>query len=160
MGPDGTACAGRNGQREHPRALGRPFPAGSRRPRPALRLFFEVDNYTDESVLIAAKLESTPGSSSGRRGTPTTEKLMWRTRWSAPPSEEYERVHPPTLLGFHQSGRQRWTCYANTAGPAGPGLAAVAGVDADRGAALQTVVVEGVGAAVSSSSVQPSKLTL
>lgn len=40
------------------------------------------------------------------KDTDGIEKPMWRSRWSAPPSEDYERVHPPVLVVFHQVGKR------------------------------------------------------
>ncbi|MET9323470.1 hypothetical protein ABZX75_25255 [Streptomyces sp. NPDC003038] len=36
------------------------------------------------------------------KDTDGIEQPLWRTRWPAPAPEEYERVHPPVLLVFHQ----------------------------------------------------------
>ncbi|MEV7004111.1 replication-relaxation family protein [Streptomyces sp. NPDC093982] len=70
-------------------------------------LFVEVDNCTEEAVLIAAKFDKYLRFFQRReKDTDGIEKPLWRTRWSAPPSEKYERVHPPVLLVFHQVGKR------------------------------------------------------
>ncbi|MFD3612169.1 replication-relaxation family protein [Streptomyces atroolivaceus] len=70
-------------------------------------LFIEVDNCTEEAVLIAAKFDKYMRFFRRQeKDTDGKEKPMWRTRWSAPPWEEYERVHPPVLLVFHQAGKR------------------------------------------------------
>lgn len=70
-------------------------------------LFIEVDNCTEEAVLIAAKFDKYMRFFKRKeKDTDGIEKPMWRTRWSAPPSEDYERVHPPVLLVFHQVGKR------------------------------------------------------
>ncbi|MDX2546367.1 replication-relaxation family protein [Streptomyces sp. WI04-05B] len=70
-------------------------------------LFLEVDNCTEEAVLIAAKFDKYMRFFKRReKDTDGIEKPMWRTRWSAPASEGYERVHPPVLLVFHQLGKR------------------------------------------------------
>ncbi|GHB29799.1 replication-relaxation family protein [Streptomyces chryseus] len=70
-------------------------------------LFIEVDNCTEEADLIAAKFDKYMRFFRRQeKDTDGKEKPMWRTRWSAPPWEEYERVHPPVLLVFHQAGKR------------------------------------------------------
>ncbi|MFI8888405.1 replication-relaxation family protein [Streptomyces sp. NPDC053813] len=70
-------------------------------------LFIEADNCTEEAVLIAAKFDKYARFFQRQeKDTDNVEKPLWRTRWSAPPSEEYERVHPPLLLVFHQVGKR------------------------------------------------------
>ncbi|MFF9453572.1 replication-relaxation family protein [Streptomyces flaveolus] len=70
-------------------------------------LFIEVDNCTEEAVLIAQKFDKYARFFQRQeKDTDGIEKPMWRTRWSAPPSDEYERVHPPVLLVFHQAGQR------------------------------------------------------
>ncbi|MFD5372624.1 replication-relaxation family protein [Streptomyces sp. NPDC127103] len=70
-------------------------------------LFIEVDNCTEEAVLIARKFDKYMRFFRRQeKDTDGKEKPMWRTRWSAPPWEEYERVHPPVLLVFHQGGKR------------------------------------------------------
>ncbi|MDX3748731.1 replication-relaxation family protein [Streptomyces sp. AK08-02] len=70
-------------------------------------LFLEVDNCTEEAVLIAAKFDKYMRFFKRReKDTDGIEKPMWRTRWSAPAWEGYERVHPPVLLVFHQLGKR------------------------------------------------------
>ncbi|MEU6444810.1 replication-relaxation family protein [Streptomyces sp. NPDC047046] len=70
-------------------------------------LFIEVDNCTEEAVLIAAKFDKYARFFQRQeKDTDGMEKPMWRTRWSAPSSDEYERVHPPVLLVFHQVGER------------------------------------------------------
>uniref|UniRef100_UPI002F906EB1 replication-relaxation family protein n=1 Tax=Streptomyces sp. NBC_01553 TaxID=2975877 RepID=UPI002F906EB1 len=70
-------------------------------------LFIEADNCTEEAVLIAAKFDKYARFFQRQeKDTDNVEKPLWRTRWSAPPCEEYERVHPPVLLVFHQAGKR------------------------------------------------------
>ncbi|WP_405690155.1 hypothetical protein [Streptomyces sp. NBC_00057] len=70
-------------------------------------LFIEVDNCTEEAVLIAAKFDKyTRFFKKKEKDTDGIDKPLWRTRWSAPASERYERVHPPVLLVFHQVGKR------------------------------------------------------
>jgi hypothetical protein len=70
-------------------------------------LFIEVDNCTEEAVLIAQKFDKYARFFQRKeRDTDGIEMPLWRTRWSAPPSEEYERVHPPVLLVLHQAGQR------------------------------------------------------
>ncbi|MGW6362181.1 replication-relaxation family protein [Streptomyces sp. NPDC055092] len=70
-------------------------------------LFIEVDNCTEEAVLIAAKFDKYARFfKREEKDTDGIEKPMWRTRWSAPAWEGYERVHPPVLLVFHQVGKR------------------------------------------------------
>ncbi|MEV0982657.1 replication-relaxation family protein [Streptomyces sp. NPDC049915] len=70
-------------------------------------LFIEVDNCTEEAVLIARKFDKYARFFQRQeKDTDGIEKPLWRTRWSAPASDEYERVHPPVLLVFHQVGRR------------------------------------------------------
>ncbi|MET8214023.1 replication-relaxation family protein, partial [Streptomyces sp. NPDC005373] len=70
-------------------------------------LLIEVDNCTEEAVLIAAKFDKYARFFKRKeRDTDGIEKPMWRTRWSAPAWEGYERVHPPVLLVFHQVGKR------------------------------------------------------
>ncbi|MGP3992054.1 replication-relaxation family protein [Streptomyces sp. 3N207] len=70
-------------------------------------LFIEVDNCTEEAVLIAAKFDKYARFFKRKeKDTDGIEKAMWRTRWSAPKWEGYERVHPPVLLVFHQAGKR------------------------------------------------------
>ncbi|MEV8321481.1 replication-relaxation family protein [Streptomyces sp. NPDC059900] len=70
-------------------------------------LFIEADNCTEEPRLIAAKFDKylrffqrTEKDTDGR------DKPMWRTRWTTPEWEDYERVHPPVLLVFSQVGKR------------------------------------------------------
>ncbi|MFB6901524.1 replication-relaxation family protein [Streptomyces hydrogenans] len=70
-------------------------------------LFIEVDNCTEEAALIAAKFDKYLRFFLRKeKDTDGIEKPLWRTRWSAPAPDEYERVHPPVLLVFHQVGRR------------------------------------------------------
>lgn len=70
-------------------------------------LFIEVDNCTEEAVLIAAKFDKYARFFKRKeKDTDGIEKPMWRTRWSAPEWETFERVHPPVLLVFHQVGKR------------------------------------------------------
>ncbi|MEW5659844.1 replication-relaxation family protein [Streptomyces cinereoruber] len=67
-------------------------------------LFIEVDNCTEEAALIAAKFDKYLRFFLRKeKDTDGFESPLWRTRWSAP-AEEYERVHPPVLLVFHEVG--------------------------------------------------------
>ncbi|GAA3838423.1 hypothetical protein GCM10023083_82530 [Streptomyces phyllanthi] len=60
------------------------------------------------------------------KDTDGIEKPMRRTRWSVPPSEEYERVHPPVLLvRVPVGGRQRSGLLADVGTPAVRGREAV-----------------------------------
>ncbi|MFJ4972705.1 replication-relaxation family protein [Streptomyces sp. NPDC088755] len=73
-------------------------------------LFIEVDNCTEEAVLIAAKFDKYMRFFRRQeKDTDGKEKPMWRTRWTAPAWEQYERVHPPVLLVFHQAGKRSAT---------------------------------------------------
>ncbi|MGP3691115.1 replication-relaxation family protein [Streptomyces sp. IBSNAI002] len=68
-------------------------------------LFVEVDNCTEEASLIAAKFDKYARFfTKTEKDTDGTEVPLWRTRWAAPSWEDYERVHPPVLLVFHQAG--------------------------------------------------------
>ncbi|MFF3558316.1 replication-relaxation family protein [Streptomyces tsukubensis] len=70
-------------------------------------LFIEADNCTEEAAFIAAKFDKyLRFFHRQEKDTDDTVKPMWRTRWSAPPWDEYERVHPPVLLVFHQVGKR------------------------------------------------------
>ncbi|MCX4649228.1 replication-relaxation family protein [Streptomyces sp. NBC_01446] len=70
-------------------------------------LLIEVDNCTEEAALIAAKFDKYARFFQRKdKDTDGIEKPMWRTRWSAPAWEGYERVHPPVLLVFHQVGKR------------------------------------------------------
>lgn len=70
-------------------------------------LFIEADNCTEEATLIAAKFDKYMRFFKRKeKDTDGIEKPMWRTRWSAPPCDDYERVHPPVLLVFHQLGKR------------------------------------------------------
>ncbi|MFE3409216.1 replication-relaxation family protein [Streptomyces mirabilis] len=70
-------------------------------------LFIEVDNCTEEAVLIGRKFDKYMRFFKRKeKDTDGIEKPMWRTRWSAPEWEGYERVHPPVLLVFHQAGKR------------------------------------------------------
>jgi hypothetical protein len=70
-------------------------------------LFIEVDNCTEEAVLIARKFDKYARFFQRQeKDTDGIEKPLWRTRWSAPATDEYERVHPPVLLVFHQAGQR------------------------------------------------------
>ncbi|MEU6285512.1 replication-relaxation family protein [Streptomyces sp. NPDC047028] len=70
-------------------------------------LFIEADNCTEEAVLIAAKFDKYARFFQRKeKDTDGVEKPMWRTRWSAPAWQGYERVHPPVLLVFHQVGKR------------------------------------------------------
>ncbi|MFE2966736.1 replication-relaxation family protein [Streptomyces sp. NPDC059340] len=70
-------------------------------------LFIEVDNCTEEAVLIGRKFDKYMRFFKRKeKDTDGIEKPMWRTRWSAPEWEGYERVHPPVLLVFHQVGKR------------------------------------------------------
>lgn len=70
-------------------------------------LFIEVDNCTEEAVLIARKFDKYARFFQRKeKDTDSIEKPLWRTRWSAPDWEGYERVHPPVLLVFHQVGKR------------------------------------------------------
>ncbi|WP_329529624.1 helix-turn-helix domain-containing protein [Streptomyces sp. NBC_01462] len=68
-------------------------------------LFIEADNCNEDAALIAAKFDKYMRFFQRKvKDTDRIEKPMWRTRWSAPASQEYERVHPPVLLVFNQVG--------------------------------------------------------
>ncbi|MFF7883251.1 replication-relaxation family protein [Streptomyces sp. NPDC020794] len=70
-------------------------------------LFIEVDNCTEEAVLIGRKFDKYMRFFKRKeKDTDGIEKPMWRTRWPAPEWEGYERVHPPVLLVFHQVGKR------------------------------------------------------
>ncbi|MGV4891423.1 replication-relaxation family protein [Streptomyces viridosporus] len=72
--------------------------------------FIEVDDCTEEAALIAQKFDKYARFFQRKeRDADNVEKPLWRTRWSAPPSEEYERVHPPVLLVLHQAGQRSAT---------------------------------------------------
>lgn len=89
-------------------------------------LFIEVDNCTEDAALIAAKFDKYMRFFKRKaKDTDGVEKPMWRTRWSAPDPERYERVHPPVLLVFHQVGKRsaRTRCRRSPASPAGTGKA-------------------------------------
>lgn len=62
---------------------------------------------TEEAVLIAAKFDKYARFFKRKeKDTNGIEKPLWRTRWSAPEWEGYERVHTPVLLVFHQVGKR------------------------------------------------------
>ncbi|MEU2872992.1 replication-relaxation family protein [Streptomyces olivoreticuli] len=68
-------------------------------------LFIEADNCFEDAALIAAKFDKYARFYRRKeKDTDGIEKPLWRTRWSAPEPEPYERVHPPVLLVFHQVG--------------------------------------------------------
>ncbi|MGW2601215.1 replication-relaxation family protein [Streptomyces klenkii] len=68
-------------------------------------LFIEADNCFEDAALIAAKFDKYARFfRRTEKDTDGIDKPLWRTRWSAPESEPYERVHPPVLLVFHQVG--------------------------------------------------------
>ncbi|MEV8062487.1 replication-relaxation family protein [Streptomyces antimycoticus] len=71
-------------------------------------LFIEVDNCTEEAVLIARKFDKYARFFQRKeKDTDGIEKPLWRTRWSGRERERYERVqHPPVLLVFHQVGKR------------------------------------------------------
>ncbi|MEU5757017.1 replication-relaxation family protein [Streptomyces sp. NPDC047829] len=70
-------------------------------------LFIEADNCTEEAVLIARKFDKYARFFQRQeKDTDGIEKPLWRTRWPAPATDEYERVHPPVLLVFHQAGQR------------------------------------------------------
>ncbi|MFJ5787942.1 replication-relaxation family protein [Streptomyces hydrogenans] len=70
-------------------------------------LFIEVDNCTEEAALVAAKFDKYLRFFLRKeKDTDGVERPLWRTRWSAPAPEEYERVHPPVLLVFHEAGQR------------------------------------------------------
>ncbi|MFF0630245.1 replication-relaxation family protein [Streptomyces sp. NPDC004296] len=70
-------------------------------------LFIEADNCTEDAALIDAKFDKYARFFNRKeKDTDGIEKPMWRTRWSAPEWEAYERVHPPVLLVFHQVGKR------------------------------------------------------
>ncbi|MFD5634824.1 replication-relaxation family protein [Streptomyces sp. NPDC127077] len=70
-------------------------------------LFIEVDNCTEEAVLVAAKLDKYARFFLRQeKDTDGVEKPMWRTRWTTREDDAYERVHPPVLLVFHQIGKR------------------------------------------------------
>ncbi|MCP9213270.1 replication-relaxation family protein [Streptomyces sp. NEAU-Y11] len=70
-------------------------------------LFLEADNCTEDAALIAAKFDKYARFFKRKeRDTDGIEKPMWRTRWSAPEWEGYERVHPPVLVVFHHVGKR------------------------------------------------------
>ncbi|MFD0213545.1 hypothetical protein ACFVH9_31800 [Streptomyces hirsutus] len=70
-------------------------------------LFIEVGNCTEGAVLIAVKFDKYARFFKRKeKDTDGIEKPLWRTRWSAPDPEQYERVHPPVLLVFHQVGKR------------------------------------------------------
>ncbi|MGW4758507.1 replication-relaxation family protein [Streptomyces chartreusis] len=68
-------------------------------------LFIEVDNCTEEAVLIAGKFDKYMRFFLRKeKDTDGIAKPMWRTRWSAPRTDEH--AHPPVLLVFHQFGKR------------------------------------------------------
>ncbi|WP_245766985.1 replication-relaxation family protein [Streptomyces colonosanans] len=70
-------------------------------------LFIEVDNCTEEAVLIGRKFDKYARFfKRWEKDTDGIEKPPWRTRWAAPEWDGYERVHPPVLLVFHQAGKR------------------------------------------------------
>ncbi|MHB6904847.1 replication-relaxation family protein [Streptomyces sp. DB-54] len=70
-------------------------------------LFIEADNCTEGAALIAAKFDKYARFFKQKeKDADGIDKPMWRTRWSAPGCDEYERVHPPALLVFHQVGKR------------------------------------------------------
>ncbi|MEU2065202.1 replication-relaxation family protein [Streptomyces sp. NPDC013455] len=70
-------------------------------------LFIEADNCTEEAVLIAQKFDKYARFFQRQeKDTDGIEKPLWRTRWSAPAADEYERVHPPVLLVLHEAGQR------------------------------------------------------
>ncbi|WP_191878636.1 replication-relaxation family protein [Streptomyces filipinensis] len=70
-------------------------------------LFIEADNCTEEAVLIAQKFDKYARFFQRQeKDTDGIEKPLWRTRRSTPACDEYERVHPPVLLVFHQVGQR------------------------------------------------------
>ncbi|MFF4542473.1 replication-relaxation family protein [Streptomyces aureus] len=70
-------------------------------------LFVEVDNCHEEAPLIAAKFDKDERFFLRKeKDTDGVEKPMWRTRWSAPAGDAFERVHPPVLLVFHEVGKR------------------------------------------------------
>ncbi|MFJ5779930.1 replication-relaxation family protein [Streptomyces sp. NPDC093094] len=70
-------------------------------------LFIEADNCTEEAVLVAQKFDKYARFFLRQeKDTDGVEKPLWRTRWSAPAADAYERVHPPVLLVFHQAGQR------------------------------------------------------
>ncbi|MGW5115232.1 replication-relaxation family protein [Streptomyces noursei] len=70
-------------------------------------LFIEADNCTEDAALIAAKFDKYARFFKRKeKDTDGIDKPMWRTRWSTPEWDEYERVHPPVLLVFHQVGKR------------------------------------------------------
>ncbi|AQW46551.1 replication-relaxation family protein [Streptomyces violaceusniger] len=71
-------------------------------------LFVEVDNCTEEAVLIAGKFDKYARFFQRKeKDTDGIEKPLWRTRWLVREREGYERVqHPPVLLVFHQVGKR------------------------------------------------------
>ncbi|MGC4987415.1 replication-relaxation family protein [Streptomyces sp. DT193] len=70
-------------------------------------LFIEVDNCTEEAVLVAAKFDKYARFFLRQeKDTDGIEKPLWRTRWTTPEDDPFERVHPPVLLVFHQIGKR------------------------------------------------------
>ncbi|MFF0629432.1 replication-relaxation family protein [Streptomyces sp. NPDC004296] len=70
-------------------------------------LFIEADNCTEGVALIAAKFDKCARFFKQKeKAADGIDKPMWRTRWTAPGCDEYERVHPPVLLVFHQVGKR------------------------------------------------------
>lgn len=70
-------------------------------------LFIEADNCTEDAVLIGRRFDKYARFFQRQeKDTDGIEKPLWRTRWSAPAPEDYERVHPPVLLVFHQVGKR------------------------------------------------------
>ncbi|WP_405915228.1 replication-relaxation family protein [Streptomyces sp. NBC_00728] len=70
-------------------------------------LFIEVDNCTEEAALVAVKFDKYARFFTRKeKDTDGIEKPLWRTCWSAPEEEAFERAHPPVLLVFPQAGKR------------------------------------------------------
>ncbi|GAA1149156.1 replication-relaxation family protein [Streptomyces javensis] len=70
-------------------------------------LFIEVDNCTEDAVLIAAKFDKYARFFKRKeKDTDGIEKPLWRTRWDVSAPWWYDQVHPPVLLVFHQVGKR------------------------------------------------------
>ncbi|MCL3995508.1 replication-relaxation family protein [Streptomyces lavenduligriseus] len=75
--------------------------------RGGLLLFIEVDNCHETAEEIAGKLEKYARFFRRTvKDTDGTERLMWRTRWSAPATSSGDAAHPPVLLVFSRIGER------------------------------------------------------
>ncbi|CAL9672441.1 replication-relaxation family protein [Streptomyces sp. enrichment culture] len=70
-------------------------------------LFIEVDNCHETAEELAGKLEKYARFFRRTvKDTDGTERLMWRTRWSAPATSSGDAAHPPVLLVFSRIGER------------------------------------------------------